>query len=62
MSDLKVGDVVCSKAGGPLMTVIRCFTGAFLGKSEHNVECMWFDADYNLHKGIFPVASIKVGG
>lgn len=39
MSDLKVGDVVYLKSGGPAMTVHRIIV------DRDNAECAWFQDD-----------------
>lgn len=44
--ELKVGDVVTLKSGGPDMTVSRAGHSA--------VECIWFDHDYKCQNGDFP--------
>lgn len=56
MTQFKPGDVVKAKAGGPPMTVNSEPTGAF----QDQVECVWFDYEYVLHKGTFRLDAIEV--
>ena len=52
MSNLKVGDVVSLKSGGPSMTV------SIIGKGV--VETGWFDFNHILHSGTFPNEALDV--
>lgn len=49
--DLKVGDVVILKSGGPPMTV-NCI-------HEQNVDCVWFMSG-ELKNGTFDKESVKI--
>ncbi|STX29971.1 Uncharacterized small protein [Legionella beliardensis] len=51
-TQLKVGDVVKLKSGGPRMTI------SYLGKEEQ-IECIWFDGN-NKSKGYFHKDSVKL--
>jgi uncharacterized protein YodC (DUF2158 family) len=51
MSDIKVGDLVQLKSGGPVMTV------AFI--DSNGAKCVWFD-DHNQEKEkVFPLETLK---
>jgi len=54
MTDLKKGDVVKLKSGGPKMTVQGL--GEYLGV-EDGVLCVWFD-DKGKHSEVFERASL----
>ncbi len=49
--NLKPGDIVRLKSGGPQMTV-SYFEG-------HNVECVWFGADGDFKRASFPAAALE---
>ncbi len=52
--ELKVGDVVMLKSGGPEMTV-RSYTYPMQdGKDDSKAECVWFE-EASLHKAVFKV-------
>ena len=51
LGDVRVGDVVKLKSGGPRMTVTE--------RGFHFVQCAWFDADNQLHHGEFDAAFLE---
>ena len=51
--ELKIGDIICLKSGGPEMTVARIFDD---GKQ---VSTQWFGGK-KLEKGAFPIESIEI--
>ena len=54
--ELKIGDVVQLKSGGPFMT-IECFA---LENGVSKPICVWFKADASISKGYFHSASLKL--
>lgn len=52
--DLKVGDVVRLKSGGPEMTVQSYPYPMLDGKDDSKAECVWFE-EVKLHKSVFKV-------
>ena len=52
--DLKVGDVVRLKSGGPQMTVRSYPYTMIYGKDDSMVECEWFD-EVRFHKEVFRI-------
>lgn len=52
--DLKIGDVVELKSGGPWMTVIQIDS-----KDPRIVRCQWFQNSQSF-SGAFPVEALKV--
>lgn len=52
--DLKVGDVVRLKSGGPEMTVRSYPYPMHDGKDDSKAACEWFD-EVGLHKSVFKV-------
>lgn len=52
--DLKVGDVVRLKSGGPEMTVRSYPYSMMDGKDDSKAECVWFE-EVKLHKSVFNV-------
>lgn len=56
MAEIKAGDTVRLKSGGPLMTV------SSVGRDTHDVLrawCDWFEGT-KAHNGSFPVTSLSV--
>jgi len=51
MSELKIGDVVVLKSGGPKMTV------AYIGNSG-KIDCVWFK-ESNEKRGTFHVEAVQ---
>ena len=47
VEDIKEGDIVCLKSGGPYMTVKR------ICASADSVECMWFTKKASVKSAIF---------
>lgn len=56
MSEIKKGDVVVLKSGGPLMSVEE--VGSYSG-IENGANCVWFSKDGQPHEKIFDVATLK---
>ncbi len=50
--DLKNGDVVALKSGGPKMTIENINNG--------NVSCTWYDKDNNLHRDTFNEKALDI--
>jgi len=60
MAEIKQGDIVQLKSGGPKMTVERINTGpTWDDPNDAPVECQWF-AGHKLEFGSFPFASLKL--
>lgn len=49
--DIKPGDVVQLKSGGPLMTVVEISNG--------EAFCIWFSSAEELQRERFPITSLK---
>ena len=67
MSDIKVGDVVTLKSGGPNMTVRKIIgssqsnadkLASLRGAKDGDVECQWFD-ETDLKSNAFPPESLE---
>lgn len=58
MSDVKVGDVVKLKSGGPKMTV----TSIEDHMGTPSVFCEWFDEKNTQQSGVFALTSVKPAG
>jgi uncharacterized protein YodC (DUF2158 family) len=61
MSEIKVGDVVMLKSGGPKMTVAT-IDKKYMGTELH-VWCDWFVQDkapWKKEEGVFPLTSVKL--
>ena len=56
--DLKVGDVVRLKSGGPEMTVQSYPYPMIDGKDGSKAECVWFE-EVRLHKSVFKVGELQ---
>lgn len=54
MSEIKLGDVVRLKSGGPLMTVIT------IPDHGRRVTCQWFSVENCAYEGQFPLAGLNV--
>ena len=52
--NLKVGDRVVLKAGGPVLCVAKI-------DGDH-IECIWFDDDADLQSSTFPKETLKEAG
>ena len=52
MAEIKAGDEVVLKSGGPVMTVETAGQG--------RVSCSWFDAEKRRHKEEFAVEAVKL--
>ena len=53
MAEIKIGDTVVLKSGGPPMTVASGVFGL-----PPSVTCQWFERD-SVKKGTFPVETLK---
>lgn len=58
MPDIKIGDVVKLKSGGPDMTVMKI--GKF-GYDEHlqSAQCSWFKSSNEVERDIFPIEALE---
>ena len=52
--NLKVGDTVVLKSGGPKMTIVRV--------SDDKVEAVWFDDDADVQNAEFPHQALEEVG
>jgi uncharacterized protein YodC (DUF2158 family) len=59
MNEIKAGDVVRLKSGGPQMTVAK--TGVPAGREGQHAWCDWFEGK-KVMNGVFPVTSLQVEG
>lgn len=63
MTNLKIGDLVRLKSGGPIMTV-RALTDAGLLSApdslKDHVECQWFDGKQISKIVRFPIAALEL--
>lgn len=58
--ELKVGDVVQLKSGGPKMTVSQYPFKTISGvENKDQVECRWFDDKNQLKKRVFAIQELK---
>jgi uncharacterized protein YodC (DUF2158 family) len=58
--EIKVGDVVQLKSGGPDMTVNQIDKlGTMSGEGPLSAWCCWFDNNREEKKGTFPLTSLK---
>lgn len=56
IEELKEGDVVMLKSGGPKMTVAQVAT--FMGHSGPMAQCQWFE-NKKMETALFPPSSLK---
>lgn len=52
MDEIKIGDVVLLKSGGPNMTVEKI-------QDNDLADCLWFDQDKNLQRNTFSLNVLK---
>lgn len=58
MSDIKIGDVVQLKSGGPAMTVQDL--GEYSSRGiDNGAHCVWFDSKHVAQTNIYAVTSLK---
>ncbi|HBP0315920.1 MULTISPECIES: YodC family protein [Pseudomonas aeruginosa group] len=58
MSDIKIGDVVQLKSGGPAMTVQDI--GDYSSRGiDHGAHCVWFDHKDAPQQGVYAIAALK---
>jgi uncharacterized protein YodC (DUF2158 family) len=57
MNEIKVGDVVQLKSGGPKMTVSQTGNTAF-GDTVVHAWCDWFEGNKKMD-GVFPLTSLR---
>lgn len=55
-TNVKVGDVVMLKSGGPRMVAQKVLAGA----DPAEVECAWVEGDQRVHRERFPAACLFV--
>lgn len=55
MAELKAGDTVQLKSGGPVMTIDQIATKS--GRPDPHAWCQWFEKT-KLSTGVFPVSSL----
>lgn len=58
--DIKIGDVVKLKSGGPLMTVDRAAANGVGGRTSR-FRCVWFAGEARV-EGEFDTASLMISG
>ena len=51
--EIKVGDVVQLKSGGPNMTVVDVY------EEDRQAKCVWFFGDVTKMDGVFPFDALK---
>lgn len=56
--EIKVGDVVKLKSGGPDMTVEEIAKSGMTGTGPLAAWCAWFDSKGEEKKGTFPLTSL----
>ena len=60
MSELKIGDVVTLKSGGPKMTIDNIGGNSMTGEGGTITAWVsWFDAKMQPQKGSYPLTSLK---
>jgi uncharacterized protein YodC (DUF2158 family) len=59
MSNIKIGDTVCLKSGGLVMTVQDISQFDDTGEIENKATCAWFDGTKSLSKD-FNVKTLKL--
>lgn len=55
--EIKVGDTVTLKSGGPGMTVEKFVQLAAV--PGNSAACVWFDAHNNIQRNTFPLAALE---
>ena len=58
MEELKIGDVVQLKSGGPVMTISNIGSYSHSGGPTNGAACEWFDGKEN-KKEVFDVRILK---
>jgi uncharacterized protein YodC (DUF2158 family) len=56
--EIKIGDIVHLKSGGPDMTVDDIAPGGVVGSGPMSAWCTWFDSKGEENKGTFPLTSL----
>lgn len=56
--EIKVGDIVWLKSGGPQMTVDEIGHYEFTGGGPLSAKCSWFDSKNERKKDVFPLTSL----
>tara|TARA_R110000803_G_scaffold69512_4_gene131942 strand:+ start:2176 stop:2394 length:219 start_codon:yes stop_codon:yes gene_type:complete len=59
MKNIKAGDVVRLKSGGPKMTVNHVQPGEVKKQYSGNIECYWFVDAVEIRHGSFSSAALK---
>ena len=58
--ELKIGDVVRLKSGGPQMTISEYPIKLLQGKENcKEAKCDWFDGENHLHHGTFSIEILE---
>jgi len=59
MSEIKEGDLVELKSGGPRMTVARIMDTEETGEKEKTANCNWFNDKDVPQNASFPLSNLK---
>lgn len=57
MPDLKIGDVVKLKSGGPKMTITLLVSNP---EEDESLDCCWFGKKDELHSNNFPKDAVEL--
>jgi uncharacterized protein YodC (DUF2158 family) len=57
--DIKIGDIVVLKSGGPLMTVADIGDYSFGGGGENQAKCIWFEKTKKF-EDVFPLETLTI--
>lgn len=57
--EIKPGDVVRVKSGGPTMTVADIANYSMTGDTEMKARCTWFDAKHKLETSLFELHMLE---
>lgn len=63
MTDLKIGDAVTLKSGGPVMTLKELAPAHIYSASDAPLDhaiCQWFDAAQNVKRGRFALHTLEI--
>jgi uncharacterized protein YodC (DUF2158 family) len=59
MSDIKIGDTVRLKSGGPTMTVTSIGESGMMGSGPKHAYVTWFTKDGKLESDSFPLDALE---
>lgn len=59
MLEIKAGDVVTLKSGGPKMTVTDIVDSSTDGSGLKSANCVWFDSGNKPQSQVFPLHAIQ---